>query len=53
MRVQQRMGIDAGPVEGAEPGITANFLVMASILSVVVPTALLLAAAGVILALLR
>jgi hypothetical protein len=43
MGVQQRVRMDAGPVDGPERGITANFLLVASLLSVVVPLVLLFA----------
>lgn len=43
MGVQQKMRIDAGSVHVPEAGITANFLVMASLLSLIVPTLLVFA----------
>lgn len=53
MRVQQKVRVDAAPVDGPEAGITANFLVMASLLSVVVPTLLLFAVVAGLAVLLR
>lgn len=51
MGVQQRLRMDAGPVDGPERGITANFLLLVSLLSVVVPLVLLFAvvAGGMVL----
>jgi hypothetical protein len=40
MGVQQTVRIDAGPVHVPEAGITANFLVIASLLALLVPTVL-------------
>jgi hypothetical protein len=53
MGVQQRIRMDAGPVDGPERGITANFLLMASFLSVVVPLVLLFAVVAGTLVLLQ
>jgi hypothetical protein len=53
MGVQQKVRIDAGPVDGPERGITANFLLVASLMSIVVPTVLLFAVVAGVLVLLR
>ena len=53
MGFQQRVRIDAGPVDRPERGITANFLLIASLVTVVVPTVLVFAVVAGILVLLR
>lgn len=53
MGTEQRVRIDAGPVDGPERGITANFLLIASLMSVVVPTVVVFAIVAGILVLLR